>query len=1113
MLIGTDGILAPGQSFMVTMMVDVDPAAYAMIDPAPTNQAVATGTPVDMNGNPINDPTNPVDTPLDPVTDDSDSGDDPNTTNPAGEGDTGGSDDPTPITLPLAVNAGKTLVSIVPATTPGNAIATYEFILRNIGGVEATNLSIVDDLADEFGSGFVGVTTAPSLSMSVSEAGSTDPTINGSYNGLASNNDLLLGTDGALVPGDSVIVSVSVELDADMLPMPAENQATVSAEDNEGNVATDDSDDESDLNEDGDPDNETGGEDDASVLPPFPSIGVAKSVNDVSNSPTSPDHYLVTYRHIVQNTGNTQLRDIILLDDVVTAFQGGYVTTTNIEVLPGEPSAQSAPTAAPSGTVMDGVNNALAANTGILNPGEQIIVDITVEVNVSAITGVQPLLNMSTVEGRPTDDGGTTLNNPLNMDMPFMAGDVVDTSDSGSDPDGSNPGAPNDGGGTDVYSDPTPLSLPGQIAVVKTISGTAPAASGTFGNYDVTMDFLVDNIGSVALTNLSLVDEIADQFGAAFVGVTTAPAILSPPANAASVAPTTNGGYNGDLDSEMLGLDGSLEPGDSLTVRLVIEVDASMAGPSGLENQATASGADSFGNDITDISDDNTSSTDNPDGSTDNPNGAGDDGTGGTNNPSQLLIPDVDATKAVTNVSAASSGIQGNVDITYQVIVQNTGTTPLENIDVMDDVATQLAASYVGVTQEPVIVSSSATTDPGTGALPIVLDGTGTLLPGEQVIVEFIVELDASEIDANEANQASVTSTPTDGMGNPIPDPNNPGMDLMDVMDDSDSGNDPTGTNPNGEGDTGTPDDVTPLPLIPAIGVAKAVTDAVPAASGTAGNFDVTYTMVIENIGSADITNLSLEDDLLSQMGGAFVGVTTAPAIDGASTAAVTGGIDAGFTGSGVSKEMLDLTGIVESGETVVVTVTVEIDPDSPSAILNSDGVIGNTATVSGDPIDENGDPLVDSNGDPVGPISDDSDNGADPDGNNGEGGFDDPTPLELPSMGVAKAVTEVTEAASGMEGNFDVTIEYVVVNDGNTKLKDLSLIDEISAQYGAAYVGITSTPIITMNGATAGPLENGAYAGSGDLLVPMATDDLQPGEMWMIPITGQILQVIMAME
>ena len=82
-------------------------------------------------------------------------------------------------------------------------------------------------------------------------------------------------------------------------------------------------------------------------------------------------------------------------------------------------------------------------------------------------------------------------------------------------------------------------------------------------------------------------------------------------------------------------------------------------------------------------------------------------------------------------------------------------------------------------------------------------------------------------------------------------------------------------------------DNPTPL-LLPNMDLAKEMVDLTPAASGTANNFDVTYSFVIENTGNVPMDSLSLVDDLATDLGAAFVQVVSLPSIDGTQTTAMT---------------------------------------------------------------------------------------------------------------------------------------------------------------------------------------------------------------------------------
>ena len=95
---------------------------------------------------------------------------------------------------------------------------------------------------------------------------------------------------------------MSVEVTADCSPLnsPLANIATVFAEDPEGNDVSDNSDDDSDLDNDGTPDNESGGEDDPTFAY-LPTIEITKSL---TNQTTLPDGNVesVSYTHLTLPT-------------------------------------------------------------------------------------------------------------------------------------------------------------------------------------------------------------------------------------------------------------------------------------------------------------------------------------------------------------------------------------------------------------------------------------------------------------------------------------------------------------------------------------------------------------------------------------------------------------------------------------------------------------------------------------------------------------------------------------------------------------------------------------------------------------------------------------------
>ena len=73
----------------------------------------------------------------------------------------------------------------------------------------------------------------------------------------------------------------------------------------------------------------------------------------------------------------------------------------------------------------------------------------------------------------------------------------------------------------------------------------------------------------------------------------------------------------------------------------------------------------------------------------------------------------------------------------------------------------------------------------------------------------------------------------------------------------------------------------------------------------------------------------------------------------------------------------------------------------------------------------------------------------------------------KIDSLVVHKNVIAVVDANSGIVGNYDVTFEIIMENAGTTILDSLSLSDDLSGNFGSAYVGLVTSPSITVAGGT----------------------------------------------
>ena len=177
--------------------------------------------------------------------------------------------------------------------------------------------------------------------------------------------------------------------------------------------------------------------------------------------------------------------------------------------------------------------------------------------------------------------------------------------------------------------------------------------------------------------------------------------------------------------------------------------------------------------------------------------------------------------RTIKNVLSTSTLPNGNVEITFELGVKNTGPVDLTNISLIDDLTTQLGTTYQGLASPVVIVASTATSTPalnpaynGMGNNDVFAGAATDLLePDQEVKVNVTIIIDPAIANYPLTNQAQAAGDGLDDDGNPLEDGSgNP----LTVTDDSDAGTDYEGTNPGVPGDQGTEDDPTILDCIPA---------------------------------------------------------------------------------------------------------------------------------------------------------------------------------------------------------------------------------------------------------------------------------------------------------
>ena len=457
-----------------------------------------------------------------------------------------------------------------------------------------------------------------------------------------------------------------------------------------------------------------------------------------------------------------------------------------------------------------------------------------------------------------------------------------------------------------------------------------------------------------------------------------------------------------------------------------------------------------------------------------NPDQPGDSGT--SDDPTPLVLPEIGVAKRVIASSPSATG--GNFDITYEAVIRNTGTVDLGQLTLVEDIQTQIGPGFVGRVGSPAIYASTAAEDPnfnanwdgnlnGTGD-PNMFDGiSGILQPGEQIVIQFTVEIDVDQITPASSNQlvagGSYDETPGSGTFQGL------------VSDLSDTGSDPTGPNAGQTGDSTSTDDPT---LIPAIGLAKQHGTA-SASAADAENFSVPITLVLKNLGPVELNNLNLVDDVRTQFGGTFVSIDSLNIDTSGVLAGMAPGLNTGWDGT--SANILDGTGTLSSGDTVVVTFNVVIDPDAGG----TSSVLTNSASITAS--DANNPGLV---------VQDLSDSGVSPNNANpGQPGdnltADDPTPLLIGDAGLAKQVTDISRNGTG----FDLTVSFTLENTGTATLTNLQLHDDLMNQFGPHFGYVDGDPTIIAGNATTNPGINTGFQNDTSQNILDGTGELNPGE------------------
>ena len=309
----------------------------------------------------------------------------------------------------------KTLASGDATPDEGDTV-TFQIEVTNNGAAQATNVSLIDSLP-------AGITfTGSTVSQGV-------------YNSATGLFDI-----GTLNAGDTATLTLTGTVDAGQAGNPITNITTAATGDqpdptNAGN----------DLEETVSVDPLILGVDPLIVA----DLGLAKSV---VGEPvlTELGNFVVTFQLVVENTGNVDLANLSLLEDISTQFGPAFVSAGNLVLtsLPSDPASNIAVDSAFNGqTVIELIDS---SGGTLLTTGDSFTLQFDVEIDPRAVS--DPLENQVEGSGDAVDANG----NPI-LDSSGNPITGTDLSDSGTDPTTSNPGDPADNQSAD---DPTPFDPP-----------------------------------------------------------------------------------------------------------------------------------------------------------------------------------------------------------------------------------------------------------------------------------------------------------------------------------------------------------------------------------------------------------------------------------------------------------------------------------------------------------------------------------------------------------------------------------------------------------------------------------------------------------------------------
>ena len=498
------------------------------------------------------------------------------------------------------------------------------------------------------------------------------------------------------------------------------------------------------------------------------------------------------------------------------------------------------------------------------------------------------------------------------------------------------------------------------------------------GTADATFEFNIENFGTTPISNVQVTDDLAAVF---------APCATPTVRSLTSSNFNVNQNFTGSgANTGLLAAGNTLDVGEKSSILLTIRIPA--CSTTSFVNTATLTGTAPDGSTVTDIS--NNGITPNP------PNNDGTPvNTGTTGNPSISGL----AKRLVQAVANAD----GTTDATFEFNLENFGTTDLMNVQVTDDLAAVFAPCATptvrSLTSDDFTVNAGFT---GSGSNTGLLATGNVLTVGNKGAILLTIRIPA-------CTTTSFNNTATLTGNSPA------GIQLTDV---SNNGSDP---DPDGDNNPGNNSSTTPVSTSSTslLGLAKRV---VKTENNANGSSLVTFEFNLENMGTTNLTNVQIVDDLLA----AFPAPCT-PTVMGITSDDFL--VNAGFNGTG-NNNLLAAGSNLSAGNKGAVLLQVMIPPCAATSFSN-------TATGTG----------TAPNGTSV---TDVSNNGSDPDPDNdgNPGNNSSTTPVNTTATSGAGLAKRLVNLVNNTDGTSTATFEFNIENFGTTNISNLQVTDNLVAVF-----------------------------------------------------------------